>query len=76
MDALKVLRHVAGLSVSQNEDCTDIGDDLGVPALNNGNIQGDMNCDDNITSVDALFILRYVAGLTVNLPEGCPPIGP
>jgi hypothetical protein len=74
VDALKLLRHVASLSVTQNEPCTDIGLDLGV-AFNTGNIQGDINCDDNITSVDALFILRYVAQLNVNLPEGCPAIG-
>ena len=75
VDALKVLRHVAQLGVSQNEPCTDIGDIMVAFAVNNGNMQGDINCDDNITAVDALFILRYVAKLTVNLPGGCPPIG-
>jgi hypothetical protein len=73
VDALKVLRHVAQLSVSQTEPCPDIGQVL--VAINNGNVQGDINCDDNITAVDALFILRFVALLNVNLPQGCPPIG-
>jgi hypothetical protein len=26
-------------------------------------MQGDVNCDDEVTAVDALFILREVAGL-------------
>jgi hypothetical protein len=74
VDALKILRHVAKLTVTQTEPCTDIGDEFGV-AVNTGTIQGDINCDDSITSVDALFILRFVAKLNVNLPDGCPAIG-
>ena len=66
VDSLKILREVAGLSVTQNEPCDDIG--TSTP------MQGDINCDGNITSVDALFILRYVAQLTVNLPGDCTPI--
>jgi len=73
VDALKVLRKVAGLPVQQGPGCTPIGEVL--PAVNNGNIQGDINCDDTVNAVDALFILRFVAGLNVNLPGGCPPIG-
>ena len=70
VDALKILRSVAHLSVTQNEPCTDIGQ-----TLNDDTIQGDINCDNAVTAVDALFILRKVAGLGVNLPDGCPPIG-
>jgi hypothetical protein len=36
--------------------------------------KGDLNCDNQVTSVDALFILRHVALLNVTLPPGCPPI--
>jgi hypothetical protein len=51
VDALKLLRHVAGLSVNQTEPCDDVG--TGSP------MQGDINCSDDISSVDALFILRW-----------------
>jgi hypothetical protein len=64
VDALKVLRHVAGLSVFQNEGCGPMG------------TVGNMDCDSDADTVDALRILRYVAGLNPNLPGGCPPIGP
>jgi len=69
VDALKVLRKVAGLSVQQGPGCTPIGDMLPI-----GKAQGDINCDGNVNAVDALFILRFVAGLNVNLPGGCPPV--
>ncbi len=64
VDALKGLRHVAGLPVAQTEPCTDLGD--GDPMM------GDMDCDGDVDSVDALKILRHVAGLSNNLPDGCP----
>jgi hypothetical protein len=67
VDALKVLRKVANLPVDRPSQCPEIG--TGTP------MNGDMNCDSQITSVDALLILRHVAGLQVNLPGGCPPIG-
>ena len=38
-------------------------------------LNGDINCDGVINSVDALFILRFVAQLPVDLPAGCPAIG-
>jgi hypothetical protein len=68
VDALLVLRYVAGLSVTQNEQCQDIA--TGGPPL-----QGDIDCDGDVDAVDALRILRFVAGLDPNLPPGCPPIG-
>jgi hypothetical protein len=77
VDALKVLRHSAGLSVSQNEPCQDIGQ----PVV--GGIMGNVNCSTEtdplkrVNAVDALQILRAAAGLPmVNLPQGCPPIKP
>jgi hypothetical protein len=68
IDALKLSRHVAGLSVAQTEPCPDIG-------TGDGDIFGDVNCDGSITAVDALFVLRFVAGMPVNLPQGCRPVG-
>ena len=68
IDALKELQHVAGLLVSQESGCPEIGSDF-------ASIFGDIDCHDDITAVDALFILRFVAGLQVSLPPGCPPLG-
>ncbi len=65
VDALKLLRNVAGLPVSQSEPCPDIGS--GAP-----NPVGDINCSGVPDAVDALLVLRHVAGLPVSLPEGCP----
>jgi hypothetical protein len=59
IDALQVLRAVAGLSTTAK-------------CLLDA---GDVNCDAAVEALDAQFILRYVAGLPVNLPNGCPPIG-
>ena len=68
IDALKLSRHVAGLSVAQMQPCPAIG-------TGDGDIFGDVNCDGSITAVDALFVLRFVAGMPVNLPQGCRPVG-
>jgi hypothetical protein len=68
IDALKVLRHSAGLQVSQSEPCSDLG------IMIVGGQQGDVNCDNAVNSVDALQILRTVAGLPPNIPQGCRPI--
>jgi len=68
IDALKLLRHVAGLDVSQTEPCPDIG-------TADGELFGDINCDGDVTAADALFVLRFVAALPVNLPQGCRPVG-
>ena len=68
VDALKELRHIAGLPVSQESGCPAIGSEV-------ASIFGDIDCDGDIMAVDALFILRFVVGLPVNLPQGCPPLG-
>lgn len=67
-DALKVLRHVAGLSVVQTQPCPGIG------GQTDGTTLGDVNCDGGVDAVDALLILRHVAGLSVNLRQGCGPM--
>ena len=67
VDALKLLRFVAGLSVSQQPGCPPIG--TGAPVF------GDVDCNDAVYSVDALKVLRYVAGLSVAQTMPCPGIG-
>jgi hypothetical protein len=59
LDALWVLRHVAG--IQPDAACLAAA--------------GDANCDAITDGLDALAILRYVAGLPVHTPPGCPPIG-
>ncbi len=70
VDALKILRHNAGLSVSQTEPCSDMGSDIG--ARN----QGDVDCGGIVNSVDSLKLLRANAGLSVAQNPGCPLIVP
>ena len=74
VDALKVLRHAAGLSVSHDEPCPE-------PAatVNAGGIaekpMGDVDCDGIINSVDALKVLRHRSGLPVAQTQPCPAVG-
>ena len=85
VDALKVLRHVAGLPVSQTEPCDDIGTSLARVGLKSdppsvggaGELTrvGDVDCDRDIDSVDALKVLRHVASLPVAQTEPCQDIG-
>jgi hypothetical protein len=69
VDALKVLRYSAALSVLQNDPCLDIA--LMLPS---GFLMGDVDCLTAINSVDALKILRAVAGLSVIQGPGCSPV--
>jgi hypothetical protein len=72
VDALKILRNNAGLSVAQSEPCKDIGQ-----AIGSGFGQADVDCNNSVNSVDALKVLRATAGLSVSQQAGCdPPIGP
>jgi hypothetical protein len=68
VDALKQLRHVAGMSVSQEPVCPQIGAEV-------ASLFGDVDCDGDVDSVDALKVLRHVAGLWVTQAEPCPDIG-
>jgi hypothetical protein len=71
VDALKILRNNAGLSVAQSEPCKDIGQ-----AIGSGFGQADVDCNNSVNSVDALKVLRATAGLSVSQQPGCdPPIG-
>ena len=67
IDALKVLRFSASLSVAQSEPCLD----LGLPLASTFD-HGDVDCSGgNPNSIDALKILRAVALLTVSQQPGC-----
>jgi hypothetical protein len=68
VDALKELRYVAQLPVSQTQPCPLIG-------TGTGPRWGDVDCNGGVTSVDALKILRFVAELAVQQTEPCPDIG-
>jgi len=67
VDALKVLRYAASLSVAQTEPCSDVGTQS--PAV------GDADCSGTANSVDALKILRFGAGLSYTKVHFCPDIG-
>jgi CSLREA domain-containing protein len=66
VDALKVLRHNAGLSVAQTPPC---------PPVPSSPLLGDINCNDAINAIDALLLLRYGAALPLSLPVACHPPG-
>jgi CSLREA domain-containing protein len=75
VDALKVLRFGAGLSVVQSEPCLDLGLPRSLAPPDDWKV-GDVNCSGLVNAVDALLILRAVAGLSVALPVGCPEVKP
>ena len=67
VDALKLLRFGAALSVAQTEPCYDIG--FLTPHV------GDVDCSGAVNAVDALKVLRHNAGLSVAQTEPCDDIG-
>ncbi|HSR31218.1 MAG TPA: choice-of-anchor Q domain-containing protein, partial [Anaerolineae bacterium] len=76
VDALNLLRFVAGLSVSQQPGCTPIGASLPLPIPTWPPAHfGDVDCDGAVNAVDALKVLRYVAGLSVSQELGCTELG-
>ena len=68
VDALKLLRHVAGLPVAQTEPCPDVSTDV-------ASLWGDVDCTGAVNSVDALKVLRFVAALSVAQTEPCLDMG-
>jgi len=77
-DALVGLRFNVGLSVNQELGCPTMGGPAHAasgPAGVGQDVFGDMDCDDDVDSVDSLFILRWLAAFPVNLPGGCAEIG-
>ena len=73
VDALKVLRHVVGLDVSQQEPCADIGSTVSVDGT--PRLWGDVDGDGDVDAVDALKLLLHVVGLPVAQAPGTPAIG-
>jgi hypothetical protein len=74
VDALKLLRFGAGLTVSQTEPppCPDIGTQHPIVLTHD---QGDIDCSNTVNSVDALKLLRFTAALSVSQTQPCPIIG-
>ena len=70
VDALKILRHDANLSVTQNEPCPDIGTMVLIDDVERH--WGDIDCDDLVNPVDSLKTLRHDADLSVMQMEPCP----
>ncbi len=77
VDALRILRFVAGLNPNLPQGCDPIGAGFQAAPISAGNgaLKGDMDCNDVVNSVDALRVLRFVAGLNPGLPQDCDPIG-
>jgi hypothetical protein len=71
IDALKIQRHNASLSVSQSEPCENIETEV----LPNGELQGDVDCSNGVDAIDALKLLRHTASLPVSQNQPCPVIG-
>lgn len=69
VDALKVLRFSAGLSIAQTEPCPD------PPSVVAAFPFSDVDCNGAVNSVDALKILRSAAGLGVTQMDPCTDIG-
>jgi dipeptidyl aminopeptidase/acylaminoacyl peptidase len=72
IDALKILRYVAGLTVSFSSPCLQIGEEYGDDPVR---LWGDLDCNNDISAVDALKALRFVAGLSVTQNEPCVNLG-
>jgi hypothetical protein len=68
VDALKILRHSASLSVAQGPGCAPIGSQV-------ASLFGDVDCSGTVNSVDALKVLRFSAALLVTYNEPCRHIG-
>lgn len=66
-DAIRVLRYVGQLSVSQQPGCPVIGQGTA--------LFGDVDCNGDVSAVDALKILRRVAGISVSQGPSCTKIG-
>jgi len=75
VDALKVLRFNAALTVAQPDLCTFIGISTTINSPGPLVHIGDVDCGGAVNSVDALKILRKGAGLSVLQTEPCDDLG-
>ena len=74
VDALKVQRFAAALSVSQTEPCVNIGTTVNANAIATKPF-GDLDCSGVVNAVDALKTQRFAAGLFVTQSAPCPTTG-
>jgi Tol biopolymer transport system component len=70
VDALKTLRHDAGLSVEAALGCPVLGS--AVDADGSTRTWGDVDCSESTDPIDALKVLRHDAGLAVAKAVSCP----
>jgi len=77
VDALAGLRHLVALPVNQEPGCPALGGAVpaAAPAGDPPNLFGDVDCDNDVDSVDALKILRNLVALPVSQTEPCADIG-
>jgi hypothetical protein len=75
IDALKVLRNNAALSVTQIGPEPDACTNIGTGPVTGGGLQGDVDCSGAVNAIDALKLLRFAAGLSVAQTQPCPLIG-
>jgi CSLREA domain-containing protein len=76
VDALKGLQHVAAIDFSQEDGCPSVGGALpAAPASDPPDIFGDVDCDNDVDSVDQLKTLQFVAAIPFSQNEPCTNIG-
>jgi len=77
VDALAGLRHLVALPVNQEPGCPALGGAVpaAAPAGDPPDLFGDVDCDNDVDSVDALKILRNLVALAVSQTEPCADIG-
>lgn len=74
VDALKVQRFAASLSVTQTEPCVEIATLVNADSIATRPV-GDVDCSTDVNSIDALKLQRFAAGLFVSQTAPCPTIG-
>jgi hypothetical protein len=71
VDALRILRFIAGMSVIQTQPCVPIGSTVsGLP-----DVWGNVDCSTALNSIDALKVIRHSIALPSSQTEPCPDIG-
>ena len=75
VDALKGLRHVAALSVSQNDPCPEMGSTVEV-ADASPHIWGDLDCDGDTDVFDVVHVVAVAFRNADPAIEFCEPCAP
>ena len=74
VDALKVLRHVANLSVVRTQPCPAFGSAVLVDG-STARAWGDVDCSSRVDSTDSLILLRLLVGFVPSQTPQCPAVG-